>query len=79
MSAMTQKLKELMARIETWPHEAQEELLRSAFDIEMRYIGGYQLTDEDRAALERSAEDVSAGRFASDSEVAQLFHRFRQA
>lgn len=79
MSVVTQKLKELIARIETWPHEAQEELLRSAFDIEMRYVGGYELTDEDRAALAQSAEDVSAGKFASDSEVAQLFHRFRQA
>jgi hypothetical protein len=76
---MTQTLKELLARIETWPEKAQEELMRSAFDIEMRYVGGYELTDEDRAALERSADDARQDRFASGKEVAELFGRFRHA
>ncbi|MGO8917623.1 MAG: hypothetical protein ACLQJR_17095 [Stellaceae bacterium] len=79
MIVMTQKLKKLMARIETWPEAAQEELMRSAFDIEMRYVGGYTLTEEDRAALERSSDDARHGRFASDEEVAELFGRFRHA
>lgn len=76
---MSKKLKELLARVETWPEQAQEELMRSAFEIEMRYVRDYELTDEDRAALERSSDDVRNGRFASDEEVSNLFARFRHA
>ncbi|HVA13772.1 MAG TPA: hypothetical protein VNF99_11020 [Stellaceae bacterium] len=76
---MTNKLTELLVRAETWPDEAQEELVRSAFDIEMRYLKAYQLTDEDRAALDRSLEDIRGDRFASETEVQEVFARFRQA
>jgi hypothetical protein len=79
MTTMTESLRELMARVETWPEKAQEELVRSAFDIEMRHLGSYELTEEDRAALEHSLADVSRGRFASDEQMAQLFDRFRHA
>lgn len=74
---MMQKLKELMVRIETWPEEAQEELMRSAVNIEMRHRARFELTDDDRAALERSLDDVRNDRFATDEEVAQVFDRFR--
>jgi predicted transcriptional regulator len=35
------------------------------------------LSPEDREALERSAEDIRRGRFATDEEVKQLFDRYR--
>jgi predicted transcriptional regulator len=35
------------------------------------------LSPEDREALERSAEDIRRGRFATDEEVKQLFDRCR--
>ena len=76
---MTDKLKELLVRAESWPEEAQDELVRSAFDIERKYRVTYQLSDEDRAALARSLEDVRANRFASEHEVEEVFARFRQA
>jgi hypothetical protein len=76
---MTSKLRELIVRAETWPEEAQEELVRTAFDIETRYLKSYQLTDADRAALERSLEDIRNDRFASEAEVQAVFSRFRQA
>jgi hypothetical protein len=79
MITMTQKLRELMARVETWPEEAQEELVRSAFDIEMRHVGAYELTEEDRAALESSLDDVRHGRLATEEQVAGVFSRFRHA
>lgn len=34
------------------------------------------LSDEDRAALERSAEDIRQGRFATDEAVQKVFDRF---
>jgi len=73
------KLTELIARAETWPEEAQEELVRSAFDIETRYLKTYELTDDDRAALKRSLDDVRNGTFASEDEVQEVFARFRHA
>jgi len=76
---MTNKLAELIARAETWPEEAQEELVRSAFDIETRYLKTYRLTDGDRAALKRSLDDVHDGNFAGDEEVHKVFARFRHA
>lgn len=76
---MTDELKELLIRAEAWPEEAQDALMRSAFDIERKYLGAYQLSDDDRAALARSLEDVRAERFASEDEVEEVFSRFRQA
>jgi hypothetical protein len=73
----TEMLEGLMERAATWPIEAQAELLRSALDIELRYLGPYPLSDDDRAALARSAEDVRQGRYATDQEVAALFARYR--
>ena len=79
LSPMTNKLKELIVRAETWPEAAQEELVRSAFDIETRYLRTCELTDEDRAALQRSLNDVRNDRFASEEEIHKVFARFRQA
>lgn len=76
---MADKFKELLLRAESWPEEAQDELVRSAFDIERKYLGTYQLSDDDRAALARSLADVRANRFASEQEVEEVFSRFRQA
>lgn len=73
------KLKELLIRAEAWPDEAQDELVRSALDIELKYLAPYQLSDDDRAALARSLDDVRAERFATEQKVDEVFSRFRQA
>jgi hypothetical protein len=72
----TGMLEGLVERAAAWPAEAQAELLRSALDIELRYLGAYPLSDEDRAALALSAEDVRQGRYASDEQVAAVFARY---
>ena len=74
-----QGLEILLERASTWPEEAQEELVRSAFDIEMRHFRGYELTEDDHAALARSLDDVRNGRFATEREVAAVFSRYRHA
>ena len=70
-------LEGLIERAAAWPAEAQAELLRSALDIELRYLGSYPMSEEDRAALALSAEDVRQGRYATDEAVAALFARCR--
>jgi len=70
---MCDKLKDLMKRAEHWPEGAQEEAVASLQAIEEELVGLYELSPDDRAALERSGEDVRLGRFASEEQVQRLF------
>jgi predicted nucleic acid-binding Zn-ribbon protein len=80
LPGMTAKsLKQLLERISEWPNEAQEELRRSVTEIETRYSKVYHVNEDEREALNRSAEDVRKGRFASDEEVESVFDRFHRA
>jgi hypothetical protein len=72
-------LKNFLERIGTWPKEARDELVRSMTEIEIRYSKVYQVNDEERAALSRSAEDVRKNRFATDQDVETVFGRFHRA
>ena len=69
----------LVERAADWPEEAQTELLQSMVQIEAKYGGVYHIDDDERAALERSAEDIRKGRFATDDAVEAVFSRFRNA
>ncbi len=73
---MTKKLRELLARVETWPAEVQEEVVASIQAIEEDFLGPHELSPEDIAALERSAEDVRRGRFATEEQVRQMLGRY---
>jgi hypothetical protein len=53
--------------------------MRSVTEIETRYRKIYHVSDDERAALERSAEDVRDGRFANERQVAEVFRRHRRA
>jgi predicted transcriptional regulator len=77
MNAMTRKLKEMMERAETWPEEAQEEAIATLQAIEAEFAEPYELTEEDRRAIDRGLEDARHGRIASDEEVNELFARYR--
>ena len=76
---VTKALKNILDRIETWPDTAQDEAAATLQAIEEEFVAPYTLNDADRAALERSAEDVRQGRFAADEAVQNLFGRFRGA
>jgi len=74
---MIKQLHDILKRAETWPQELQDEALATLLSIEQARIGDYQLTAEDRAALARSEQDMRAGRFAPDADVAKFFGRSR--
>jgi len=76
---VTKALKNILDRIETWPETAQDEAAATLQAIEEEFLAPYALTNEDRAALERSAEDVRQSRFATDEAVQKIFGRFRRA
>jgi hypothetical protein len=75
----TKDLKKVLERVSTWPKEAQDDLVRSVVEIETRYTGVYHVSDQERAALHQSAEDVRKGRFATDQEVDAVFGRSQRA
>ena len=74
---MTKALREMMERAEEWPREVQEAATETLRVIERGRLGAYKLTDEDRAALRRSASDVRRGKFASSAQVSAFFKRIR--
>jgi hypothetical protein len=67
----------LLERAESWPEEAQAELVRFMIDTEAKHFGVYRLSDEEREAVHQGLEDARQGRFATDEEVAAVFARFR--
>jgi len=67
----------LIDQILDLPEEAQTELVETLLDLRAQHLGIYHLDDDDRAALERSAEDVRLGRFASDAAVDATYARYR--
>jgi hypothetical protein len=74
---MNKKLESLLELASTWPEEAQGELMQVITDIETRHFGVYRLSDEERAGVRRGLEDMRAGKFATDEEVAAVFNRYR--
>ena len=72
------KLKDLIERVGTWPEEAQEEALQLLLALEQEYAEPYELSPDDRAAIDRSLEDMREGRFATDEQVAAVFGRYRR-
>ena len=72
---MNKLLETLLERATAWPEEAQEELMRSAAEIEAKHVGPYRMTDEEWAAVQEGLEQAERGEFASDEEVAAFFRR----
>ena len=68
---MSPNAKEMLRHVESWPEEDQEELAEVACEIEARRKGVYDLSVEERAAI----EDARKGAFASDKDVVAFWKR----
>ncbi len=68
----------LLERAETWPEEAQQELVRTAIDIERRHAGIYHLDDEERADILEGIAEIERGEVASDEDVQATFNDLRR-
>ena len=67
----------MIARIETWPKERQEDAARILETMEAIGSSVYELSDEERADLSEALEEVRRGEIASDTQVADFFNRHR--
>jgi predicted transcriptional regulator len=75
---MSKNLKDMITRAETWPEEAQEEAIAMLQAIEDEIAHPYELTEDDRKAIDRGLEDVRRGKIASNEDVSRLFARYRR-
>jgi len=75
---MNAKLKDIIARVETWPEGAQEQAVALLLALEREYAEPYQATNEELAAIDRGLRDVAEGQFATDAEVEAVFAKYRR-
>jgi predicted transcriptional regulator len=54
----------LLERAETWPQEAQDELVRIAIDIERKHASIYHLDEEERADVREGLAEIERGEVA---------------
>ena len=73
---MNKALESLLERVAAWPAEAQEELLQSIVDIEIKHFGVYRLSADERAAVREGLAQAERGEFAPDEAVAEFFKRY---
>jgi hypothetical protein len=74
---MNVRLKDILERAQSWSEAAQEHAIELLLALEQEYAEPYELTDDDKTAIDRSLEQAKQGRFASDAEVQAVFGRAR--
>ncbi len=71
-------LKSLLERVQTWPEEAQDELIALVDQIESELRGNeYVATREELQIIDEAIASIDRGEIASDSEIEAVFARFR--
>jgi hypothetical protein len=74
-----EQLSLLLERAQAWPQAAQEELVRTAIDIERKHVGIYQLDDDERADIREGLAEIDRGDVASEEEVKATFNHLRRS
>jgi RNA polymerase-binding transcription factor DksA len=76
----TKDLKSLLDRVQTWPEEAQDELVDVANQIESELQNReYLATQEELRVIDAAMSAIDRGEFATDKEVEAVFAKFRPA
>jgi hypothetical protein len=71
-------LKHLLERVQSWPEEAQDELVAVANQIESELQGDdYVATQEELRIIDAAMASIDGGDFATDAEVRAAFAKFR--
>lgn len=76
----TKDIKSLLERVQTWPEEAQDELVDVANQIESElHNREYLATQEELRVIDSAMSAIDRGEFATDDEVETVFAKFRPA
>jgi predicted transcriptional regulator len=74
------QLTQILARVEQWPVQAQDELAEIARDIEQSLAkGDYEPNEAELAGIDRGLAAVDEGRFATEQQVEAALARLRDA
>ena len=73
-------LKTLLQRVQSWPEEAEDELVAVANQIESVLRGrDYLATREELQVIDAAIASIDRGDLASEAEIKAAFARFRSA
>jgi hypothetical protein len=76
----TNDLKILLERVQTWPEEAQDELVAVANQIEDELQGrDYLASQEELRIIDAAMASIDGGEAATDAEIKAAFAKFRPA
>jgi hypothetical protein len=76
---MSPKLKDVLARAETWPEWAQEDLAELAREIDREVMAGdYQATSEELRKIDDARAAVRRGEVATTAQVEAVFAKHRR-
>jgi hypothetical protein len=76
----TKDLKSLLERVQSWPEEAQDELVAVANQIESELQGrDYLATREELQIIDAAMASIDDGEVATDVEIKAAFAKFRSA
>jgi hypothetical protein len=72
---VTEALKGVIDRVQTWPEGRQEDVARLLLEMERQDASSYRLTDEQMQEVSRTQRDIREGKglFATDEEMAALW------
>jgi hypothetical protein len=71
-------LKALLERVQTWPEEAQDELVAVASQIEGELQVEYLATRDELRVIDAAMTSIDAGEVATDAEIEAVFATFRR-
>jgi len=75
---MTTDLKQLLERVQTWPEEAQNELVAVANQIESELKSrDYVATQDELRIIDAAIASIDRGEIATDAEIKAAFAKFR--
>jgi predicted transcriptional regulator len=74
---MNKIVESILDRIADWPEEAQAELMQAVIDIEVKHLGVYRLSDDERTAVREGLAQAERGEFVPDDVVAEYFNKHR--
>ena len=77
---MATDLKHLLERVQTWPEEAQDELVAVANQIERELRSqDYLASQEELRIIDAAMASIDAGEATTEAEVKAAFAKFRSA
>lgn len=74
---MNKIVENILDQVADWPDEARRELKQAVVDIEARHFGVYEMSDDERAAVQEGLAQADRGEFVPDEAIATYFNQHR--